>query len=117
MELVEHPAPNWEITGSNPVERVTTNTMSETTYTAQKREKNDSVHIYTDDTEAKQNPVTGEVTQVNSAVCTGPPLHQPTMNDSEPTFEITVAEINNNDYLERDGEIIGKICGNCKRCI
>ena len=66
--------------------------------TAQKRTTNNSVHLYRD----------GE------ALCANRFGH-PSMNDSEPTFEVTPDELQSNDYLKRDGEIVGKFCDNCLR--
>lgn len=70
-------------------------------YWAQKRRKsNDTVHLYD----------TGRV-----ALCAGPPLNQPTKNSEEVEYRIDENELENNEYLVRDEEIIGKICGNCRK--
>lgn len=70
-------------------------------YDAQKREKNNTVHLYTDDSP--------------SALCAGPPLHQPTPNNSEEMYVVSTDELEDNEYLQRDGDIVGKVCGNCRK--
>lgn len=69
---------------------------------AQKRSKNNTVHIYELDS--------------GTAFCADYIGH-PSINRSEPEFSVSEEEVLNNDYLQRDGEIIGKICGNCQKIL
>ena len=79
-------------------------------FVAQKREgSNDTVHLYdgqvSEGYRGKEKPV----------LCAGPPLNQPSKSSSMREYDIGEDEIREKDYLERDGKIIGKICGNCAK--
>lgn len=85
-----------------------------TDLTAQARTgSNDTVHLYDGTVETKRHVVTGDTSEVEPALCSGAPLYQPTKNDAETEYSVTVEEVEDEDYLVRDGEVIGKFCGNC----
>lgn len=67
---------------------------------AQKRSKNNIVHLY--------NP------SDERAICADA-LGNPSRNFEEIMMNISnPEEVVENDYLRRNGKIIGKICGNCQ---
>ncbi len=89
-------------------------TESDNTLTAQKRTgSNDTVHLY-DGTFVEQARTwrCNETWKVYPPLCSGKRA-QPSKNDEEPEFDLTLSEVMTEDYLIRDGEIVGKICGNC----
>lgn len=77
-------------------------TQSEDSLMAQKREKNNSVHIYKGES--------------GSAICSCSIGH-PSKNLSEPEFAVSRSEVLDNEYLQREGTIIGKFCGNCVKIL
>jgi hypothetical protein len=74
---------------------------------AQKKRESDIVHIYKNGENLReiQEGVEVEVSVCGSCERTGT------------TLSVTQAEVINNDYLKEDGDIIGKICGNCSAAI
>lgn len=76
-----------------------------TEFQAQKREKNDIVHV-TDGTMVTKHWT--DTTQVPQAVC-GSYKFSENVN----RFEVSRDEVLGEDYLVVDGDIVGKFCGNC----
>lgn len=88
-----------------------------TQFVAQKRNKKVAVHIYpAENIPLDEDPDDRTDVMLSddrpSALCAG--MFGPRVNKYEPVFDVTVVEIAEEDYLQRNGEIIGKICGNCQ---
>lgn len=84
-------------------------------FIAQKRSgSKDTVHLYDGSVEEK-NSFFGMTEMVEPALCSGEPLYQPTKNNSEAKYGVSVEEIEDSDYLIRNGVVIGKLCGTCKK--
>lgn len=71
-------------------------------FLAQQRRKNDIVHLYDPESD---RPRWG--------LCANR-YGQPSKNNEEPMFDVDAVELDENEYLKRDDEIVGKFCGNCR---
>lgn len=73
--------------------------------TAQKRRKNNIVHVFTGDRTRKN--YRGDTVEVG--VCGSCSKE----NSGNTVYDVDRGEVLDNEYLVVDGDIIGKFCGNC----
>lgn len=78
---------------------------------AQKREGyNDTIHLYRDEIKTRYSVREGEYIETRIAYCSKRLEMQPGGGELE-----LVKEDLQSPYLQRDGEVVGKICENCRK--